>query len=260
MVIFQCYKCITFACNIFIFFHVNAHCVQRKLTLTIVCWFDFVLLFVFIVFRKVNMNNSFSFFNFFNLFLIFLALCSFPIVMHLDILDTTFKLISNFTNFFFHQLFFIIFVSFEPLVKSDFVTVLYQLRINRWAILTITFSTAFSYWITCCFIHQVMTLKMVDLFDDHILFEYHLSLTQDFHNLDINKKPLELDFGWCIPSGIVCNGTLWKMLNRTNLHLLPEFKFHVIHWMSIATTFLIGTDFLPPHFYQHIPGYFNQAM
>ena len=76
-VIFQCYKCITFACNIFIFFHVNPHSVQRKLTLNIVCWYDLVLLFVFIVFGKVNMNNSFSFFDFFNLFFIFLALCSF---------------------------------------------------------------------------------------------------------------------------------------------------------------------------------------
>ena len=36
-VIFQCYKFITFACNIFFFFQVNPHCVQRKLTLTIVC-------------------------------------------------------------------------------------------------------------------------------------------------------------------------------------------------------------------------------
>ena len=77
MVIFQCYKRITFACNFFIFFHVNSHCVQRKLTLTIVCWFDFVLLFGFTFYGEVNMNSS---------FFIFISLCSFPIVMHLDIL------------------------------------------------------------------------------------------------------------------------------------------------------------------------------
>ena len=37
-------------------------------------------------------------------------------------------------------------------------------------------------------------ILMVDLFDDYMLFEYRLSLTQDFYNLDINKKPPEFYF------------------------------------------------------------------